>query len=75
MKLMQRFGRVVVVLLVIEFLLAFAFGLWLQRQGTGAEVFLGSLAAPGPGHVLDAGAPVLEPREHEEQIRQAVHIT
>jgi hypothetical protein len=73
-KLMQRFGRFIFVLLVVEFLLAFAFGLWLQRRVAG-DVFLGSLASPRPGHVLHAGAVVLEPREHEEQVRQAIHIT
>lgn len=72
---MRRFGRFIFVLLVLEFLLAFAFGLWLQRRVARPETFLGSVAAPGPGHVLEPGAPILEPGQHEEQIRQPVHIT
>lgn len=83
---LRRFGRFVVVLLIVEFLLAFAFGLWLQRKAAGREVFLGatlparaearsaSFVPTRPGNVLDLGTSVLEPREHEQQVRQPVHI-
>jgi hypothetical protein len=65
---MRRLARWTLVLLVLEFLLALAFGLWLRARLEAPVRVLGLLPAAQPLHVGHAGPAVLDPRQREEQV-------
>jgi len=65
--------------LLCSLLAGFAFGTCLRQRAERAPVYIGglpgSVGAPTlPLDVGEAGAPVLDAREHEEQIREAIQV-
>ena len=64
---MKRFTRWVLLLLLVELVIAAALGTRVRRQLESPVTYLGFLA-PEPLDVGDAGAPVLDTREHEQQV-------
>lgn len=80
---MKRFLRLMLFLLAVELLLAFALGVRMRQQIEGRGPIIGSIApsptgssalAAGPLHVGDARAPVLDSRQGKEQIAQAIEV-
>jgi hypothetical protein len=55
-------------LLVLELIAAFAAGTWLRIKLEQPARYIGSALPASPQLVGDAGAPVLDPRQHEEQV-------
>lgn len=65
---MRRIGRWILVILILEFVLAFLLGLHLQGVFEEPRFYLGSSLAPRPLHVADASALVLGAGQGEEQV-------
>jgi hypothetical protein len=65
---MRRLGRFVLWLLLAELLFFFAIGWRVRSRLERQQRYLGALPAALPGDVVDARAPVLDAREHEQQI-------
>jgi hypothetical protein len=66
---MKRFTRLVLLLLLVEIVIAAALGTRVRRQLEQPVTYLGRvLVAPEPLDVGDAGAAVLDAREHEQQV-------
>jgi hypothetical protein len=66
---MKRFTRLVLLLLLVEIVIAAALGTRVRRQLEQPVTYLGRFLVPAePLHVGDAGAAVLDAREHEEQV-------
>jgi hypothetical protein len=68
---MRRFSKWVLWLLLIELVLSVAVGLRLRAEMERPLTYLGaagSLVAPEPLDVGEPGAPVLDAREHEQQV-------
>lgn len=70
MKLLRR----VLLALIFSMLLGLAIGTLLRVRLERPVVYIGSAAAARPLDVGLTGAPVLDPRHHEEQIGEAVQI-
>lgn len=71
----RRTLRRVALALAISFAVGLAAGTWLRCRMERAPTYIGQLLLPAfPLDVGDAGAAVLDAREHEEQIRQAVQV-
>lgn len=75
--------RTVLLALAVAFGVGFGVGTWLRCQMERPEGYIGARQAPepaalaGPALPLDvghAGAAVLHPGEHEEQVREAVQV-
>jgi hypothetical protein len=76
---MERWLRRVGIALLCSLFAGFAFGTCLRQRAERPTLYLGalggSLRVPAlPLDVGDAGAAVLDPREHEEQVREAVQV-
>ena len=66
---MKRFTRLVLFLLLVELVIAAALGTRVRRQLEQPVTYLGGLfVAPQPLDVGEAGAAVLDAREHEQQV-------
>jgi hypothetical protein len=65
---MKRFTRLVLLLLLVELVIAAAFGTRVRRQLEQPATYLGSVVAPQPLDVGEAGAAVLDARQHEQQV-------
>lgn len=71
----RRTLRSVAIALAISFAVGLAAGTWLRCRMERRPTYLGELLLPAfPLDVADSGAPVLDPREHEEQVREAVQV-
>lgn len=71
----RRTLRSVAIALAISFAVGLAAGTWLRCRMERPPTYLGELLpAAFPLDVADAGAPVLDAREHEEQVREAVQV-
>ena len=64
---MSKMFKILAVIVVLEFILAFAFGSWLRGRSEGPRFYLGSAPAH-PLHVGHVGAPVLQPGQDEQQV-------
>jgi len=62
----------VLLALLISLLVGLAIGTLLRLRLERSHYYLGSAIAPPPLHIGDARAPVLDPRQHEEQVGQSV---
>jgi len=62
----------VLLALLFSLLVGLALGTLLRWRLERSHYYLGSAIAPPPLHIGDARAPVLDPRQHEEQIGQPV---
>jgi hypothetical protein len=60
--------RSVMLALLFSLLVGFLIGLVLRSRLEKRVEYIGSVAPAGPLDVGDAGAPVLDPRHHEEQV-------
>ena len=65
---MRNLRRVTFWLLVLELIAAFATGTWLRIKLEQPVRYIGSALPASPHLVGDAGTPVLDPRQHEEQV-------
>ena len=70
--------RAILFALLMSLLFGLAVGTWLRLQLEQPVRYLGmspALSAPAhPGHIGHARAVVLEPCDHEEQVREAVQV-
>ena len=57
-----------VLLQALSLLVGFVIGLVLRARLDRRVEYIGLIAPAGPLHVGDPGAPVLDPRHHEEQV-------
>jgi hypothetical protein len=64
---MKRFSRIVLWIVLLELVLSVAIGTRLRNQLERPVSYLG-FVAPQPLDVGHAGAPVLDAREHEQQV-------
>ena len=75
---MGRWLRRVGVALLCSLAAGFVLGTCLRQRAERPTVYIGSargaLAAPLPLDVGESGAAVLDAREHEEQVREAVQV-
>jgi hypothetical protein len=71
---MGKWLRRVGIALLCSLFAGFAFGTCLRVQAERPTVYIGSLAPTLPLDVGEAGAAVLDAREHEEQVREAVQV-
>ena len=60
--------RSVLLALLFSLIVGFVIGLVLRARLDRRVEYIGLIAPAGPLHVGDPGAPVLDPRHHEEQI-------
>ncbi len=60
--------RAVLLALLFSLLVGFAIGLAIRLRLERPVRYIASAAAPTPGNLFDVRAPVLHPRDHEEQI-------
>lgn len=71
--------------LAVSFAVGLAAGTWLRCRMERAPAYIGARPAERPGagllapatfpfDVADAGSPVLDAREHEEQVRETVEV-
>jgi hypothetical protein len=65
---MKRFTRIVLLLLLVELVIAAAFGTRIRRQLEQPVTYLGSVLAPQPFDVGETGAAVFDARQHEQQV-------
>ena len=78
----MKFLRSVLLALLFSLLFGFVLGTWLRlraerpvRHFVAADSALPrSIVAATPQDLVDAAAAVLEPRQHEEQIGQAIQV-
>ena len=79
----MRLVRAVLISLLISLLVGLAIGTWIRLQLEAPVRYIGCLTpadAPGsaaprsPFDVGHTGARVLDPRQHEEQIRQPIDV-
>lgn len=76
---MGKWLRRVGIALLCSLLAGFAFGTCLRQRAERPTLYMGaldgSLRVPArPLDVGDSGAAVLDPRDHEEQVREAVQV-
>ena len=64
---MPKMLKILAVIVVLEFVAAFALGSWLRDRLEGPRFYLGSAPAH-PLHVGHARPPVLEPGQHEQEV-------
>ena len=71
---MRTLRRVIIWLLVLELIAAFAIATAIRLEFEQPARYIGSTLPAGPHLVAEPGAPVLDPGQHEEQVAQAVQI-
>lgn len=72
---MKRFWRLIWLVVLVEFVVFYSFGRQLERAFTPPGSYLGLRAVPAsPLHVRPAGASILDPGQHEQQIRESVQV-
>ncbi len=66
--------RAILLSLLVSFLVGLAIGFAIRSRLDEPVAYIGLAAPTHPLDVARAGPPVLDPRNHEEQVRESVHI-
>jgi len=64
----MKLARGILIALLLSLVVGWIIGTVLRRRAERPVVYIGSALPSQPLHVAGSGAPVLDPRHHEEQV-------